>query len=408
MKILYLTPYSPIPPTFGGAIRIYHILKQLVERHEVTVAGYGDASQCEAVKKNFPELEDRVFYLDQPFHKSTRKLVLLYSMFSSHSHWYNMIMKQRMQQLLDDVMANHDFDLIQSEFPVLSHYEFNSDAVKVIDAHNVEYDNFRRMADKEDRLWKKFYYKQEARKFRQEELGTISQQDALFTTSQRDADLFHRDLPEIPKFVIPNGVDVNYFTPWDAVKEPYSLVFVGMMKYQPNIDAMTYFLDRIFPQIKKRVPNVKIYIVGGNPPSELLERRSSNVVITEFVPDVRPYINRSTVYVVPLRMGSGTRLKILEAMAMRIPIVTTSIGCEGLGLEHQETAMIADSAHQFMEYTVELIYNSTLRNRIIHNASELVHDRYSWTVVGQHLEEAYHKLVTNQVRSEINYTTNTK
>jgi glycosyltransferase involved in cell wall biosynthesis len=392
MKILYLTPFSPVPPTYGGAIRSYHLLKQLVRRHEVTVVGFGSKSEREAVKNAYPELKNRVYFLDQPFKRFSRKWVMLYSLLSRHSYWYNLSMRNDMQRMLYDVLMSYDFDLVQSEFPILSHYKMPISALKVIDAHNVEYDNFRRMS-KGDVGWShRLLYGMEARKFKHEEIDTIANQDGLFVTSQRDADIFSMDLPDVPKFVIPNGVDLDYFKPWKSVKEPQSLIFVGTMDYAPNIDAMQYFLDRIYPQVKKRVPGLKLYIVGSNPPAEIQQRRSSDVVITDFVPDVRSYMNRSSVFVVPLRMGGGTRLKILEAMAMQIPVVTTSIGCEGLQVTHQETAMIADSARQFTEYVVELLYNRSLRNRLVDQAYQLVTENYSWERVGSLMEGAYRRL----------------
>jgi glycosyltransferase involved in cell wall biosynthesis len=372
-----------------------------VRHHDVTVAGFSDPEEYSSLLHEFPELKGRVHFLNQPFNKRNQKFIYLYSFLSSHSYWYNMTMKEPMQVLLDDLLKWDRFDVVHTEFPPLTQYDFNTDAIQIMDAHNVEYDNLRRMSNGEFPFWKKWFYKIESEKLKQEELGGAAKQQALFVTSKRDASIFEKDVPEIPKFVVPNGVDVHHFQPWNTVKEPNSMVFVGTMQYQPNIDAMNYFLDHIFPQVRKRIPKAKIYIVGSNPPPHILSRRSENVVVTDFVPDVRPYINRSTIYVVPLRMGGGTRLKILEAMAMNVPVVTTSIGCEGLGLQHQETALIADSARKLTDSVVELLRNEELRDQLSRRALDLVHSKYSWEVVGDRIEQAYSQLAG--AKAFINY-----
>lgn len=408
MKFLYLIPYNPVPPIFGGAIRIYNILRHLVDMHDVTVAGFGDPHEKEAMETAFPSLKGKVHFLKQPYnkHRGLRRLTLLSSLFSSHSNWYNMTMTEEMEQLLIRLTEEHDFDAIQSEFPVMANYDIPSRAIKIYDAHNVEYNNFRRMSEASQDYLKKLYYWLESKKFYREEVKAVGRQDSILVTNQRDANIYSRDIADVPKYIVPNGVDMEYFKPSHQSVEPHSLVYVGMMKYLPNDDAMSFFLQDIFPKIAKRVPNIKLYIVGSNPSQYLMNLNDPRVEVTGFVEDVRPYVNRSSVYVVPLRMGGGTRLKIIEAMAMRKPIVTTSIGCEGLGMKNGETALIADEIDQFADSVVELIHNQPLANYLIDNAYELVKDNYSWEVVYHQLEDAYQKIFGEQYLSnfrEVNF-----
>jgi len=162
-----------------------------------------------------------------------------------------------------------------------------------------------------------------------------------------------------------------------------------MMAYVPNSDGMLYFLDEIFPLIKKKVPGVTITIVGNRPPRELLRRASDDVIVTGYVDDVRPFVERAAVYVAPLRIGSGTRLKILEALSMKKPVVTTSIGCEGLDVVDGESALVADEPEAFACRVIELLHSDRLRRKLMRTGSELVREKYDWRIVHKRLDEAY-------------------
>jgi glycosyltransferase involved in cell wall biosynthesis len=170
-----------------------------------------------------------------------------------------------------------------------------------------------------------------------------------------------------------------------------------MMGYVPNYEGIIWFLDNIFPLIRKEIPNIKIYIVGKNPPQKLRKRATGNIIVTGFVKDVRPYVWRSSVYVVPLRMGGGTRLKVLEALAMKKPVVTTSIGCEGIDVTNDETVLKADNPEAFADSVIKLIGRKELRDRLSQNGHELIHSKYRWDAIGNQIEEAYSKLIQNSL-----------
>lgn len=394
MKILHLLPYVPTPTNFGGALRIYHILEHLHANHDVTVAGFANTGDPGQFEQEFPDLKHKTHFLTRPWKKRFRRLVQLYSLFTGHSYWYTTVSSAQMQRKLDELIAGNDFDIIQSEFPSMSFFDLsNSDAVKVLDAHNVEYDNYRRMANMESSGMRRFFYQQEYKKLRREEIGVCYNQDAVFTTSERDKSLLDEDVPEVPKYVIPNGVDLSYFHPSETEPEPHSLVFTGMMGYVPNYEGMLFFLDEIFPLIKQKIPGIKIYIVGKQPPKVLKERASEEVIVTGFVEDVRPYVWRSSVYVVPLTMGGGTRLKVLEALAMKKPVVTTSIGSEGINVKDKESVLKEDDPEAFAEAVVRLIQERNLRNKLVKNGYELVKTTYDWAVIGNHIEDAYAQIL---------------
>ncbi len=309
--------------------------------------------------------------------------------------------REQMQSQIDRVLADRKFDLVQSEFPMMASFRLNTDAVKILDAHNVEYENFRQMSRSARSIVRKLHYQHESRRLYNEEINACRSQDAMFVTSINDKHTFDSVVPEIPKYVIPNGVDASYFHPSHNNPEPYSLVFTGMMGYVPNYDGILFFLDQIFPRIQQRIPDARIYVVGNRPPKELVQRSSPSVIVTGYVDDVRPYIHRASVYVVPLRLGSGTRLKILEAMAMKKPIVTTSKGCEGIQVEHGHSAFIEDQPESFAERVVQLMEDISLRQSVVRAAYDLVMSRYEWSNVGEEVERAYQELVMNKRTSPV-------
>ncbi len=392
MKILFVTPYNPANPTFGAALRIFHVLDQLCKFHDVTVVGFSATGGEDELVEQIPSLKGKVHFLY--YHKSALKdkWNQFLAFLTPHSRGKRAIMHSPLQKLIDDILKTEEFDFIQCEFPDMAFHNFNSKALKVLDAHNVEYDNMRRMAKVKDRPLRRFYYRIESEKMKKDELEMAQKQDAIFTTSERDKLLFDKDTPEVPKFVVPNGVDLDYFRPTDIEPEKHTLVFVGMMTYVPNYDGVLYFLDEIFPRIISVIPDAKIYIVGKNPPASITKRANKNIIITGFVEDVRPYIHKASVYVVPLRMGGGTRLKIVEALSMKKPIVTTSIGCEGINVENRKSVLIADEPQKFADAVIELCRDRELANQLTHAGYDLVQQKYGWDSVGYKLDEAYKKL----------------
>lgn len=394
MNVLYLFPYLPTPPVSGGALRVYHILKHLVRHHNVTVAGYSENGDLQHFKKAFPELKDKMHFISRNYRVKNkhRRLLQFYSQFTSHSYWYHWAKSVPFEQELNDLLESRNFDIVQAEFASMGHFDLKTDAIRILDAHNVEYDNFQRMSSLDWSWIRKKFYKREFEKSYREEIRAFKKQDGIMVTSERDGAIIAKDVPEVPRFVVPNGVDTEYFTSNGEEPEPYSIVFTGAMKYVPNYDGMIYFLDEIFPLIQKQQPEAKVYIVGSKPPPVLQERRSRSVIVTGFVEDVRPYIDRASVFVVPLNMGSGTRLKVVEALSMKKPVVSTSIGCEGIEVDDREHLLIRDKPEAFAEAVLQLFKDETLRRKLISNGYDLVQSTYDWHVIGESIDRAYQKL----------------
>jgi polysaccharide biosynthesis protein PslH len=399
MKILHIMPYPPVPPTCGGAIRMHYLLKNIARSHEVTVLSFGDATTHVEFRKYFNSHLQDVHILPRPWWQKHNRIAQLYATLTKSSYLTFSVRSQKMQDMIDNILARNTFDVVQTEFSSMASYRLNTDAVKILDAHNIEHDLIRRMYLNTRSPLRKLYYLIEYEKFYSEKIEYFAKQDAFFVTSERDKMILDIEMPNVPKFIIPNGVDSSYFIPTSESPEPFSLVFTGVMGYLPNYDGVMYFLDKIFPLIQKKIPAVKVYIVGKRSPQKLLKRANDRIIVTGCVDDVRPYISRASVYVVPLRIGGGTRLKVIEAMAMKIPIVTTSIGSEGIDVVNNESALIADEPQSFANAVIELFHNASLRQKLVRNGYELMQSQYEWSVIGRQVEN-YYQILVNRSRGQ--------
>lgn len=407
MNILHIMPYSPVPPDFGGALRVYHLLKNLAKDHSVTVATIGWPEDAYDFREYFQSQLKEVHILPRGWRRKYKRLSQFYSFCSRRSHFRLLGTSRELQIRLDELCKHNQFDIVITEFAHMAFYRLETDAVKILDAHNVEYNNFRQMWMNARSMPRRIHYEREYKKFQREEIEACSKQDAIFTTSIQDKILLDHDVPSVPKFVVPNGVDTSYFRESPGAEiEPYSLVFTGMMGYSPNNDGIIDFLDNTFPLILEKVPRAKLYVVGARPPKHLLSWARDNVVVTGYVDDVRPYVWKSSVYVVPLRMGSGTRLKITEAMSMKKPIVTTTIGCEGIDVVHGESAMIADDPQSFANAVIELLNNGALRAKLTAKSSEIVREQYEWKVITEKMGKVLASLVEQHRTTLMHQRTN--
>jgi len=388
MRILFLSPYVPLPPDFGGAMRIYNLLKGLSQYHEVTLLTFGEKDKLELLNANTGSLY-KDFHLVKPtWAWRFRRLAQLFALFTTKSFFSLFTKSKEMQNKINEILSLQDFDLIQMEFPIMACFHFKTDAIKILDEHNIEYDNFYRMWKRTKSPLIKLHYKREFIKSQKEEIDVCRKMDVILTVSEKDKSILQKQTPCIPKFIIPNGVDTEYFKPSLNKIEPYSMVFTGMMAYVPNHDGINYFLDEIFPLILKDIPGAKIYIVGSRPPKSLVKRSSKNIIITGYVPDVRTYVWRASLYIVPLRMGGGTRLKVLEALAMKKTVVSTTIGCEGIDVADNESVLIADDPKEFANKSVRMLKNPDLGIHLATRGSNIIHSKYSWEIVSRKLEQA--------------------
>jgi len=214
--------------------------------------------------------------------------------------------------------------------------------------------------------------------------------------SEPDAAQLRAIAGPVPMALVPNGVDTEYFVPRPGSETP-ALIYTGGMNMFANRDAVSYFIEQVWPRIRAAVPEARFYAVGQDPSAELRRAATpeSGVIVTGYVDDVRPYVARSAVYVVPLRVGGGTRLKVVDAMAQGKAIVSTSIGCEGIDVTHGENIRIADDPATFAEQCVGLLRDPAARARLGAAARGLAERCYAWPAIGDRLQAAYEQATEN-------------
>ena len=262
----------------------------------------------------------------------------------------------------------------------------------VLDEHNIEYDVIRRTSEATKNLARRMYYEVNWRKLRRDELSAWLRFDGVVVTSSRDEQLLKCDAPHARTAVVPNAVDLSSFSPSDAPADPGTLLFLGVMNYHPNTDGVTYFVKEVLPKIRAAHPSVHLKVVGMDPPESIRSLASPQIEVTGVVDDPRPYIDSATVMVVPLRVGGGTRFKIVEAMAKGKAIVSTRIGAEGIEAEHEKELLLADDADSFACEVVRLLSDPELAERLGRAGRQLAEQRYSWETAVRRLENFYEEL----------------
>ena len=296
-----------------------------------------------------------------------------------------------MEKLVGEFL-DRGYDAIHCSHPHMAQYSSDDGSIlKVVDMHNVESEILNRYADKAWDPLRKSYARLTAAKLEKYETECACKFDLCTAVSKRDAEFFSKRGANVA--VIENGVDTDYFPFKPNTPDEPTLTFTGWMKYHANDEAASFFCSQVFPLIQKNIPEVRFTIVGKDPSKEVLRCADrAGVEVTGFVPDVRPYLYGSSVFVVPLLVGGGTRLKILEAMSAGVPVVSTSVGCEGLDVEQGRHLLVADSPEEFAQKTLSLMKDKTIRERIAGEARALVEEKYGWNIIGRKLIDTYGEL----------------
>jgi polysaccharide biosynthesis protein PslH len=391
MRILIVSPVVPYPPSWGFATRVFQIVRLLARRHAVTVVAYGDTADTESVAR-LTEHGARVHVVPRATGIGVKRRAQIASLFSTRSYQWRGMYSAAMQRTLDEVMSREAFDIVQIESSQLAAFTYDRRPAFVVDEHNIEYELLYRMCQTERTVARRSYNWLEYQKFKREEIRTWRSASGCVTTSDREADIVRQLSGGTPVTTVPNAVDVEYFRPSPASSDAHAVAMTGLMKYRPNVDGAQFFAGEILPRVHARNPDVDFYAVGGDPSAEVQELARSHVIVTGSVPDVRPYLDKAGAVVVPLRMGSGTRLKVLEGLSMAKPMVSTSVGCEGIEVVDGEHLLIRDDAQGFADAVVELLGNPERASRLGRQGRQLVLAKYRWETVVDHLEAFLEKI----------------
>lgn len=400
-RLLFLAQTLPYPPDGGVQIRTFNILRLLARRFDVTaLCFYRRASHPtdEHVRRSLAGLREYVdveaFPIPQEYspvrllrdHAVSSAIGRVYTVRGYRSRRY----EQRVRQLLKD----GSFDLVHMDSLDLSGYlPLVSHLPTVCTHHNVESALLRRRAEQESSTLRRAYLRYQARLMRREEARWARRVDLNAMVSPDDAELLRAIAPGARTLVVPNGVDTELFQ--SSPDGDDGIVFVGGYTWFPNRDALGYFADEILPLIREKSgPSVPIRWIGRAPPEVREEYGTRHgIELTGYVDSIQPLVARAACYVVPLRVGGGTRLKILDAWAMGKTVVSTSVGCEGLDARDGVNILIRDDPAGFADAVHRVLREPTVRERLGKAARQTAERTYDWDVIGQTMIPAYEALL---------------
>jgi sugar transferase (PEP-CTERM/EpsH1 system associated) len=363
-------------------------LKALARKHTVSLLALVDSAEAGACS-GLSLLEDLAHTVQvipsQIFHAKRRQQLI--SIARGESYLLNLYILKEMQDALDAMLARDNYDVVLFESVLLAGYRVPDGVKVVIDQHNIEHELLQRTYQREKAWSRKWYNWLEGRPLKSGEIERCRRADVVLVTSAREHLLLKSMLPRSVIRVVPNGADIQAFQYESPEKEvPNQIIFTGTMDYYPNITAVLFFAQQCWPLIQARVPGATWQIVGRKPPPEVQRLAElPGVTVTGFVPDVRPYLARAAVAIAPLQIGSGTRLKILEAFAMQKAVVSTGVGCEGLSVKSGKHLIVADQPEAFAQAVVELLSNPSMRIALGSAGRALVEAEYSWEQCGAQL-----------------------
>ena len=381
MRVLVLDEEFPYPANSGKRTRSFNLYSRLAARFQIRYIGYGkDDSPAAAalrsagiepvaVRPSVPPKQGIAFYL-----RLLANLVspLPYIVTSHYSQTY--------QDAVREHLARFRPGLVVCEWtPYAIFVRGLSSVRKVMSAHNVEADIWQRYYETETNWLKRWYIGEQWRKVRRFESDALRWVEGALAVSEQDRARLAAGCPGLRSAVIPNGVDVAYFRPAPQPAGRQQLVFTGSMDWRPNQDAARYFAREILPLLRQASPGIECTFVGRDPPADIRALAAiGGMRITGTVDDVRPYVERAAVYVVPLRIGGGSRLKILEAMAMGRAVVSTTVGAEGLDVVHDQHVLLADDPRVFAESVLQLLGDPGRCARLAEEGRRLVEQQYEW------------------------------
>jgi glycosyltransferase involved in cell wall biosynthesis len=404
LDILCVSPWVASPPRIGAQARMHGLMTELARHHDLTavmmVDHEFDMEECRSAMQAYccdvvlvPKL-----HLGEGLAK---RISQLQSVASTQSWERRLSALPEMRRAVDRLLRAKRFDLVNLEFSFLGGCDLRQAPPGerpprlVVDSHNIDYELARQYARFGRSLAHRLYAAVNWRKLRREELSTYRNADGVYLCSAADERRLLEQASGVRTAVIPNAADVEYYQPrpTDPPPDGRTLVFFGHLSYAPNVDGVIYFVEQIWPRVAEAHPEARLKLVGGSPSPSLQRLNGPRVELTGFVPDLRPHLAAAAAVVVPLRLGGGTRLKIVEAMAMGKAIVSTSLGAEGIEAVPGHDLLIEDRPEAFAEAVNRLLYDPGLAARLGRSARRLAVERYSWSGAAQALESFYFRIL---------------
>jgi glycosyltransferase involved in cell wall biosynthesis len=394
VKILTLVPYLPSPPTFGGQRRLQGVLKHLARANELSILALHNPSDDQAVWTAATQewCKDVAVFPQAPFGWSgARKRIAQFGTLASPRSWD--LISHRSEALvraLRQKLETEKFDVLLVEFAQMTANLRGIPAQLlppvILDEHNIEFDLQKRTAKTAAGGLRRIFAEANWRKLHGEEVAAWRQAAGISVTSTRDAALLNEEVPQARCVVAPNGVDLEEFAPPSGKPDPDAVVFFGAHNYFPNTDALRFFLAEIWPRVIAERPATRLRVVGPPPPADVQTGAHPSVVFTGFVPNLVVEVGNAAVAIAPLRIGGGTRLKVVEAMALARPLVATRIGAEGLEVEDGRDLLLADAPADFAAALLRLLNNPQEAAELGLRGRRRVEEAYGWEACARVLE----------------------
>jgi glycosyltransferase involved in cell wall biosynthesis len=399
--MLWVKANKLLPPHSGGDIRSYNIARCLAMRHELTFLSYydGDVDLAyeQALQEEFPRAvcvctgkSARIF---------NRGLEYVLSLPGDAPYAVRRFASAVVREKIAHWYGRSSFDVVICDFlDAAVNFPRKLTIPSVLFQHNVESEIWRRHAALESNILKRVMYRVEFKKMLRYEKWAVRDFDHVIAVSEHDRELMSGWVDANRISVVPTGVDLQNFHPVAQLASKPLVVFVGAMDWEPNIDAVEYFCDRVWPKIEKGVPCARFRIVGRNPGRRVQKFASDSIEVTGSVPSVQSHLQEAAVVVVPLRIGGGTRLKIYEAMAMGKAVVSTSIGAEGLDVHDGRDIVLADQADAFAQAVTILLQEDQLRGKYERAAINLAR-QCDWPEIGKKFADVLEAVASTSVKA---------
>jgi glycosyltransferase involved in cell wall biosynthesis len=397
MHVAVVDEELPFPMTSGKRLRTLNLLMRLARRHRITYICHRNADRDEAVQaaEHLEENGIETIVVDRVVPPKSGALFyarLCANLFSPLPYSVTSHRSDALRDAVRAYAASNDVDLWQCEWtPYAEVLSVVPSGRTVIMAHNVESQIWRRYFENEPNLLKRLYIREQLRKYEQFESRVCAKAERVVAVSDEDARLFGREFGVSRVDVVENGVDIALFQPTGERREEGRILFLGSLDWRPNVDAVGLLLDGIFPQVRAEVPRARLSIVGRNPSASLIRRvqQSEGVELVANPPDVRPFLAQAAVMAVPLRIGGGSRLKILEALATELPVVSTTVGAEGLTLEGGRHLVTVDQVDDMAAALVNALRDPDRAEAMAREGRRAVLERYGWDALADKLEQVW-------------------
>src|SRR3990170_426024 len=395
MNILWLSHIVPYPPKGGSLQRSYILLKEVAMRNSVFLVAFNQKALLPtkaAVEKSREKLKDHcrvVEVFDIPCERSRLSWywLLIKNLFSSLPYSVKRLQSIQVEEAVKKIISTHPIDVVYFDTIDLAQYaSCIGDLRSLMNHHNVESSLLLRRAKATRNPMEKLYIYIQVMKLRSYESANLIHFHVNLAVSEVDKSELKSIAPEARVEVIPNGVDTSYFRRQSCSIRKNNLVFAGGMNWFPNRDAVLYFLKDIWPLISLTVPDISLTLIGRNPPKKAIEMsKMENIEVLGFVDDVRPYLAQAIACIVPIRVGGGTRLKILDDLACGRAVISTSVGCEGIDVTPGRNILIGDSPREFADQVIKVCTDAKLVMSLGMEGRKLVEEKYSWNLIGERL-----------------------